>query len=215
MSTTVPEGRTEEVHAVQEILEREPVLFCHDRHITVSQYAFHLLYWEVSFLDKTDEIPLFLTQCQVSSGKYLASLLFNWLKNKNANFSKLVSVSTDGATNMIGKYYGMAVNLNSLVATHCRQNNIGIPTIHSLWCFAHRINLVTKTFLIEKPVNAVLSFADWVSNKRRQVSYKTFLSINHQNTKVAAIPQPSDTRWLYYRDVVRASFLKNNLLTRF
>ena len=127
----------------------------------------------------------------------------------------MVSISTDGAANMVGKYSGMARIFNALVQGHCRENETMTNTIHSLWCFARLINLVTKTFLTMKPANVVLSFSDWFSNKWRQVSYRRFLTLHHQNATVPAIPQPSDTRWLFYRDVVKATIAQSNYVELF
>ena len=95
-----------------------------------------------SFEDKIVIVPLFITQCLVSSGKDLAVFIFNNLKDKDAMFHKLTSVATDGATNMLGKYNGMTANFTALVTRHCRDENIEPPMIHSIWCFAHRMNLV-------------------------------------------------------------------------
>ena len=55
-----------------------------------------------------------------------------------------------------------------------------------------------------KPANVVLLFSDWFSNKRRQVASKQFLTVMKRKAAVKLIPQPSDTRWLFYRDVVQA-----------
>ena len=91
-----------------------------------------------------------------------------------------------------------------LVQQFCRDHQLEARFIRSVWCLAHRLNLVTKTFLSAKPMNIVLAFADWFANKRHQVSYKRFLSSGDTSTERKAIQQPSDTRWLYYRDVLGA-----------
>mgnify|MGYP004552267677 CR=1 FL=1 len=157
-----------------------------------------------SFDSNTLEIPLFICSCVTSSGKELARLIFERLIERNARLDKFVSVATDGAANMVGKFNGMTTHLKTLVEQHCRNNNRGSPTKHSIWCFAHRINLVTRAFLTLKPVNVVLAFSDWFSKRGRQVAYKRYLTANPPDTEVRVIPQPSETRWLFYRDVVRA-----------
>ena len=105
---------------------------------------------------------------------------------------------------MLGKFNGTASHIKRIVHQHCRDKHLNPPSLHSVWCFSHRLNLVTKTFLTMKPANVVLSFSDWFSNKRRQVAYNKFLSIQRPNSRVKVIPQPSETRWFCYRDVVRA-----------
>ena len=157
-----------------------------------------------SFDNRVLELPLFIGPCFVSSGKDLAGFIFRKLEERNARFDKFVSMATDGAANMIGKYNGVTSHFKVLVREHCRDNNVACPLSHSVWCFAHRLNLVTKSFLTAKPVNIVVAFADWFANKRRQVSYKSFLTSNHSGSQVRAIPQPSLTRWMFYKDVVSA-----------
>ena len=134
----------------------------------------------------------------------MARLIFQKLIERNAHFDKLVSVATDGAANMVGKFNGMTACFKTLVEQHCRGNNMYSPKIHTMWCFAHRINLVTRAFLAIKPVNVVLKFSDWFSKRGRQVAYKRYLMLNESNPDLGVIPQPSETRWLFYRDVVRA-----------
>ena len=150
------------------------------------------------------EIPLFISSCAASSGKEMARYIFERLIERNACFEKFVSVATDGAANMIGKFNGMSRHLKTLIENHCRSNNVRSPTIHTMWCFAHRINLVTKAFLATKPVSVVLAFSDWFAKRGRQVAYKRFLMVTKPDIELRVIPQPSETRWLYYRDVVRA-----------
>ena len=98
----------------------------------------------------------------------------------------------------------MTKQFTLLVEQFCRDHQSQSHLIHSIWCFAHRLHLVTKAFLSAKPMNVVLHYADWFANKRRLFSYKPFLTVNQQNADMKAIPQPSDTRWLFYRDAVEA-----------
>ena len=126
------------------------------------------------------------------------------LDEHGAEFQKLVSVATDGAANMVGKYSGMTACLKRLVQQRCSTGRIPYNEFHSVWCFAHRLNLVTRDFMDLKGVNIVKAFADWLSDRRRQVSSKTFLSGTNAGNKLRSIPQPSDTRWLFYRDVISA-----------
>ena len=127
-----------------------------------------------SFDNNSVELPLFISCYLVSTWKDLVYFLFDELKEKNARFDKLVSIATDGAANMMGKYNGMTKHFQYVVERFCRERGWRCHLIHSVWCFAHRLNLVTKAFLTTKPVNVVLAFADWFSGRRLQVSYKRF-----------------------------------------
>ena len=116
----------------------------------------------------------------------------------------MVSVATDGAANMLGKFNGMASHFKNLVRQHLQDNHVDSPTIHSVWRFTHRMNWVLKTFLTTKPANVVLLFSDWFSNKRNGLAIKQFLIATKRETAVKVIPRPSKTRWFFYRDVVEA-----------
>ena len=157
-----------------------------------------------SFDNQALEIPLFISSYAVSSGKEMTRLIVQKLVERNAHFDKLVSVATDGAANMVGKFNGMTACFKTLVEQHCRSNNLYSPTINTMCCFAHRINLVTRAFLAIKPVNVVLKFSGWFSKRGRQVAYKRYLMLKKPNSDLGVIPQPSETRRLFYREVVRA-----------
>ena len=147
-----------------------------------------------SFDSQITQLPLFFATCFVSSGKDMAQFMFDKLVEKEVEFSKLVCVSTDGATNMVGQMNGMVVNIKRLICQRCSDENVQFYDFHSVWCSAHRANLVTRDFLGLKMINAVLSFVDWFSTKRRQVSYRRFLASHHPDAKTKRIPQPSETR---------------------
>ena len=124
-----------------------------------------------SFMDHLEQFPLFFTVCDASTGHDLASLVFNRLRRLNAPFHKLVSISTDGASNMVGQYNGMFQCFKSLV-----QQELGSVScsLTQVWCLAHRINLVISDFDNVDDINSVFRFCDWFSQKRKAVEYKKF-----------------------------------------
>ena len=75
----------------------------------------------------------------------MARFVFDKLEEKNCDFTKMVSITTDGATNMIGQDRGMANEMMKLVNEKTLNKTIGID-VHSMWCIAHRLNLVAKDF---------------------------------------------------------------------
>ena len=93
------------------------------------------------------QIPLFFSVCSVESGEDLALFVMEKLDEHGAEFQKLVSVATDGAANMIGKYGGLSACLKRLVAQRCATTQIHFNGFHSVWCFAHRLNLVTRAWI--------------------------------------------------------------------
>ena len=66
-----------------------------------------------------------------------------------------------------------------------------------------------------KPVNVVLEFADRFSNKWRQVSYNNFLTTDDSTDNLRTIPRPSETRWLFYRDVISAILSQRQYVEQF
>ena len=156
------------------------------------------------FEDSVVQIPLFFDVCHRATGNDIAQFVFNKLLDFNPVFEKLVSVSTDGASNMIGRASGMAARLKLLIRQHCATRQVPFNNFHSVWCFAHRLNLVTKDLMQMKGVNIVKAFADWFSDRRRQTNYKMFVSETTTEEKLRRIPQPSETRWTFYHDVVSA-----------
>ena len=81
---------------------------------------------------------------------------------------------------------------------------------HTVWCLAHRINLVTRDLMDMKGINIVKAFSDWFLDNRRQTAYKKFIMQDSNRQRLRSIPQPSDTRWLFYRDVVSAILSQRN-----
>ena len=156
------------------------------------------------FEDSVVQIPLFFDVCHRATGNDIAQFVFNKLLDFNPVFEKLVSVSTDGASNMIGRASGMAARLKLLIRQHCATRQVPFNNFHSVWCFAHRLNLVTKDLMQMKGVNIVKAFADWFSDRRRQTNYKMFVSETITEEKLRRILQPSETRWTFYHDVVSA-----------
>ena len=155
-----------------------------------------------AFEDGNIQTPLFFDIFHGSSGNEIAHWIFNKILEYGPSFEKLVSVSTDGASNMVGRNGGMTCELKELIRQHCASREILFSEIHSIWCMAHRLNLVTKDFLNIKVINVVKAFCDWFSDRRRQTRYKKFLAQNNVREKLKKIPQLSDTRWLLYNDVV-------------
>ena len=154
-----------------------------------------------SFDHHLEQCPLFLSVCDASTGHDYSSFVFDRLKAMNAPLTKLVSVSTDGASCMIGQANGMFSCFKRLV-----QQDLGsVPcSMVHIWCLAHRLNLVIRDFQNVENINSVFLFCDWFTQKRKAVAYKRFLREKHSNKRLKKIPKPSETRWSFYRDVLES-----------
>ena len=93
--------------------------------------------------------------------------------------------------------------------------NGSLSLVHSVWCFAHRLNLVLKDVISSNPIDIVKAFCDWFTLKRRQVRYKTFVQSQFPSVQVRVIPQPSETRWIFYQDVVSAIISQTTVIESF
>ena len=147
----------------------DTALFGQD-HVLMSSVRF-------SFDAHLEQMPLFFSVRDASTGHDLAVFVFNRLKQMNAPLSKLASVSTDGASNMMGHDNGMFSCFKRLV-----QQDLGqVPCfLNNVWCFAHRLNLVIRDFQNVEHINSVFLFCDWLSQKRKAVAYKKFLREQYQ-----------------------------------
>ena len=172
----------------------------------------HLLscFARFSFDDHIKQVPVFFEVCPDQSGNGIAQFVFNKLLENNVKFAKLVSVCTDGATAMTGRFGGMTTVLKRLIWDHCTRTNTPFQDFHTVWCLAHRINLVTRDLMDMKGINIVKAFSDWFLDNRRQTAYKKFIMQDSTRQRLRSIPQPSDTRWLFYRDVVSAILSQRN-----
>ena len=157
-----------------------------------------------SFHDHIIQVPVFFDICHDKTGNGIAQFVFTKLLENDVVFEKLVSVCTDGASNMTGRFGGMTSVLKQLVQQHCTRMGRPFNDFHTVWCLAHRMNLVTKDFLELKGLNIVKAFSDWFSDSHRQTAYKTFVAERACNQRLKSIPRPSNTRWLFYHDVVSA-----------
>ena len=157
----------------------------------------------VRFTFKThmEQFPLFFSVCDASTGQELAAFVFGRLQRNDVPFAKLVSVATDGAYNMLGRFNGMVSHLKRLV-----QQALGVvtPTFDHVWCLAHRLNLVIRDFQDVPDIKHVLLFADLFRSKRKAVVYKKWLRSADRDRRFKKIPKPSETRWSFYKVVLES-----------
>lgn len=150
--------------------------------------------------DRIEQMPFFLSVCGASSGEEIAAFVFRRLKEKRVPFSKLLSIATDGASNMTGSVNGMVAHLKRMVREEAGRENC---ILQPLWCFAHRLNLVIRDFQHVPCINAVIRFLDWFTSKRMAVVYKWLRQLFPQQ-RFRKIPKPSVTRWSFYWDSLKA-----------
>ena len=177
----------------------------------------HIMSCTVRFVfdDNTTQFPLFMALCYASSGDEMASFLLSKMTEKRAVMSKLVSVTTDGASNMIGNDQGLFVCLCRQLRASGAVGRENVDGIKNVWCFAHRMNLVTRDLRDVPGMGDVFSLADWITSRRVAVAYRKFLKARFPATRFRKIQTPSQTRWVFYRDVVNMIITQTDQNVRF
>ena len=124
-----------------------------------------------------------------------------YAQTKHVPLSKLCCVTTDGANSMVGKVNGMVVYQKNLI-----DNEVGDQhrRFYSVWCLSHRLDLVIRAFATVDHIKNDLKFLDWFSPKRKAVAHRKWLCENKPDKNYKKIPKPSETRWCFYRDVIKA-----------
>ena len=143
-----------------------------------------------AFDDRIEQLPSFLSVCRASTGEELAEFVYGRLKEKRVPFSKMLSVATDGASNMVGSTNGIVAHLRRMVRAEAGGDNC---IFQPIWCFAHRLNPVIHDFKSVPCINTVFHFLDWFTTKRRAVVYKKWLLQSYRNKRFPKIPKTSQT----------------------
>ena len=132
------------------------------------------MYSALRLRKRHDAIPVVHGLCYESSGDEMASFPLSKLRER-LFFSKLVSVTTDGASNMIGYERGLFACFCRLLKTTDTLENDKINAIKNVWCFAHRMNLVTRDMREVPSLNDDFTVADWITSRRVAVCHRKFL----------------------------------------
>ena len=148
-----------------------------------------------AFDDRIEQLPLFLSVCQASSGEEMAEFVYGRLKEKHIPFSKLLSFATDGASYMVGSTNGIVARVRRMVQSEAGRDNC---IFQQVWCFAHRLNLVIHDFQNVPYINTIFHFLGWFTSKRKAVVYKKWLLQSYRDKRFPKIPKPSQTRWSFF-----------------
>ena len=127
------------------------------------------------FDDRIVQEILIFDKISQTTGQDSARFVFGKLNEKCCDFSKLVSITTDGASNMTSKACGLASEMVRLINGKLNTNKgIGVDA-HCLWCIDHRLNLVAQDFTKVPNINFVMTFIRWITASDRLVSYTLFV----------------------------------------
>ena len=104
--------------------------------------------------------------------KFLDALCSNWRK-------KLISVSTDGASNMQGRYQGAVTRLDDVCC----------DGFYRIWCGAHQLDLVIQSIFVQMLNNTFVETTQRITGHLRRQQ-------NLIRTMETKCPKFVDTRWL-------------------
>ena len=123
----------------------------------------HLLscFARFSFEDSVIQIPIFFDVCHDKSGNGIAQFVFQKLIENNISFEKACFCLYRRASSMTGRLGGTIAILKQLVRQHCRTIHAPFEDFSTVWCLAHRLNLVTQDFMDMKRIDDVKAFSDW------------------------------------------------------
>ena len=116
---------------------------------------------------------------------------------------------------MIGRSNGLTAALKQLILSALHRTANSFQQLSFCLVYGSPTEPHHKRFLDSEGINVVKAFCDWFSDRTRQQSYKTFLSQTAVSQKTKKVPQPSATRWLFYRDVIKAKMSQHSLVEEF
>ena len=134
-----------------------------------------------------EELHSLETLSSNTTGKDICEIVVNMLRERNIDMSKIVSVTTDGAPNMVGRYVGF-VELFTEVVDH---------PILPFHCIIHQEVLCAKVGL--KELNDVLSIVTKVVNliAARALHKRQFsLLLNEVESAYNGLSMYNNVRWL-------------------
>ena len=168
----------------------------------------YLSYWDKA-LFKVRYVFFKIVEIQSKTGESIYNELVSILEKDGLMIHKLIGISTDGASSMVGCHSGVKTRLIELN-----------PFILSTHCIAHRMNLAShdsfNEFIdlvrFEKTVKEIYSY--FSRSSKRYNELKGFQEINKE--PILKLSQPAETRWTsLYNSIKKIETFYNSLLCTF
>ena len=138
----------------------------------------------------SEELLDFLPLKEGTTGEDIFSCVEEVIERVNLQWDKLVSVTTDGAPAMAGRFIGLVGRIQSKV------KNLVIPReIIVIHCLIHQEHLCAKSVELSDVMTVVVQTTNFIrhnGNKRRQ--FKTFLE--ELDAEYGELPYHTEVRWL-------------------
>lgn len=139
-------------------------------------------------------------EIQRATDDILKDIFINFLKKLNLNINNLISIGTDGASNLCGK--------NKSLFTLLR-DEIPILNLQLIKCICHSLNICAANACGKLPSSLeflIRESRSWFSHSSiRQLAYKDLFQTLNEGKLPPKIVQLSTTRWLSWHDSVKAT----------
>ncbi|XP_065675686.1 general transcription factor II-I repeat domain-containing protein 2B-like [Hydra vulgaris] len=129
-------------------------------------------------------------------------------KKFNLTYNRLISITSDGGSSMIGKKMGVVSRLENEMA----ENNLSLIKLH---CIIHQQNLTAKTMDVEKVMSVVVKAINSIkSSSLRCRQFEAFLAEN--DSEYGGLLYYTEVRWLSRGNMLKRTYdLRQNMLDLF
>ena len=129
-------------------------------------------------------------------------------KKFNLTYNRLISITSDGGSSMIGKKMGVVSRLENEMA----ENNLSLIKLH---CIIHQQNLTAKTIDVENVMSVVVKVINSIkSSALRSRQFETFLAEN--DSEYGGLLYYTEVRWLSRGNMLKRTYdLRQNMLDFF
>lgn len=140
-----------------------------------------------------------------TTGKNIFGWIFDTIKAIGSSLTKCIGITTDGASNMRGKFKGLGNAIFTGVTKLRNKYNVCKDFfIEKFYCLCHRLNLCVGTMCMSEDFRKSRYFISWLIKSTTMSSWNKY--IHEKGLK--SIPKPSNTRWVYTYNIVK--FIRNN-----
>lgn len=166
---------------------------------TQKYMAFCIRYFSQSISNIVTNFLGFI-EIQRATADILTDIFLEFLKKLNLNVKNLISIGTDGASNLCGK--------NKSLFTLLR-DKVPIPNLQLVKCICYSLNICAANACVELPSSLeflIRESRSWFSHSSlRQLQYKDLFQTLNEGKLPPKIVQLSNTQWLSWHDSVKST----------
>ena len=133
----------------------------------------------------------------MGKGEQIARMILNLLKQNFVPLEKVVSMTTDGDSSMIGYLHGASHVFGELLKQELGNEN---HFFQSCWCGGHRMNKASEDLNEEKHFKLLVTIIETLCSGRNRYNFEMWKEENkmkEDGTKHYKLPELSTTRWLF------------------